>query len=80
MIKISGFLWLMLVLVLPSGAQDFSMMQESPDRPIASIGSTVPRAPIGRTSSKSVEKISLTGVAGYLEIALIAIAYKSNNR
>jgi hypothetical protein len=100
-IKISGFLWLLLVLVLPSGAQDYldggyvssgnngdmgqyftdpffrspsgsyvspdpavRGMQESLDRPIASIGSTVPRAPVGGTSSKSVAKNSLTGVAG----------------
>ena len=101
MIKISGFLCLLLVLVLPSGAQDFldggyvssgdngdmgqyfadpifrspsssyvspdpavRGMQESLDRPMASIGSTVPRTKAGIYTGKTVAKTSLIGAAG----------------
>ena len=108
MIKISGFLCLLLVLVLPSGAQDFldggyissgdnvdmgqyftdpifrspsssyvspdpavRGMQESLDRPVASIGSTVPRTKTGIytgktgiSTGKTVAKTSLIGAAG----------------
>jgi hypothetical protein len=101
MIKISGFLCLLLVLVLPSGAQDFldggyvssgdngdmgqyfadpifrspsgsyvssdpavRGMQESLDRPVASIGSTVPRTKTGIYTGKTVAKTSLIGAAG----------------
>ena len=70
----------MLVLVLPSGAQDFLDDAGIPGSAYRIYRIDVPRASIGRNSSKSVEKNFLTDVAGYLEIALIAIAYKSNNR
>ncbi len=108
MIKIFGFLGLLLILVLPSGAQDYLEggyvssgysgdmaqyftdpifrspsgsyvspdpavrgMQESLDRPIASIGSTVPRpktgiytGKTGISTGKTVAKTSLIGAAG----------------
>lgn len=111
MIKICGFLALLSILVLPSGAQDYLEggyvssgysgdvaqyftdpifrspsgsyvspdpavrgMQESLDRPTASIGSTVPRSTIGgsttgrstigRSTAKTAAKTTLTGVAG----------------
>jgi hypothetical protein len=114
MIKITGFLVLLLILVLPSGAQDYldggyvsggdnggmgqyftdpifrspsssyvspdpavRGMQESLDRPTASIGSTVPRSKTGITTGKNgvytgktVAKTSLTGVAGRWSLQL----------
>ena len=107
MIKISGFLGLLLILVLPSVAQDYldggyvssgdngdmaqyftdpifrspsgsyispdpavRGMQESLDRPAASIGSTVPRTPISKSSGKIAAKTSLTGVAGHWGLQL----------
>jgi hypothetical protein len=57
MIKISGFLWLMLVLVLPSGAQDFLDDAGIPGSAYRIYRIDVPRASIGRNNSKSVEKI-----------------------
>ena len=109
MIKIFGFLGLLLILVLPSGAQDYldggyvssgdsgdmaqyftdpifrspsgsyispdpavRGMQESLDRPAASIGSTVPRSKTGIytgktgiSTGKTAAKTSLTGAAGH---------------
>jgi hypothetical protein len=102
MIKIFGFLGLLLILVLPSGAQDYldggyasggnsgdmaqyftdpifrspsgsyispdpavRGMQESLDRPAASIGSTVPRSKNGIYTGKTAAKTSLTGAAGH---------------
>ena len=107
MIKISGFLCLLLVLVLPSGAQDFldggyvssgdngdmgqyftdpifrspsgsyvspdpavRGMQESLDRPVASIGLTVPRTKTGMYTGKTVTKTSLIGAAGRWDMQL----------
>jgi len=107
MMKLSGLLWLLLVLVLPSGAQDYldggyvssgdngdmgqyftdpifrspsgsyvspdpavRGMQESLDRSVASIGSSVPRSPVGGITSKSVAKSSLTGAAGRWNLKL----------
>jgi hypothetical protein len=109
MIKIFGFLGLLLILVSPSSAQDYldggyvssggssdmaqyftdpifrspsgsyispdpavRGMQESLDRPIASIGSTVPRSKTGIytgktgiSTGKTSAKTSLTGAAGH---------------
>ena len=113
MIKISGFLGLLLILVLPSGAQDYldggyvsggdgdmaqyfsdpifgspqgsylspdpavRGMQEALDRPMASIGSTVPRSKTGIytgktgiSTGKTAAKTSLTGAAGRWDLRL----------
>jgi len=100
MIKIFGFLGLLLILVLPSGAQDYLEggyvssggnsemaqyftdpifrspsgsyispdpairgMQESLDRPTASIGSTVPRSKTGISTGKTGISTGKTGIS-----------------